>query len=35
MKILPQTGLSNDDAHDIRVFMKSYNEAIKCSREIA
>lgn len=35
MKILPQTGLSNNEVHDIKVFMKSYNDAINCSKEIA
>ena len=35
MIILPQTGLSNDDCHDIKVLMKTYNDAIKCSEEIA
>jgi len=31
----PETGLKEDDIYGIKVFMRSYNDAIRCSNEIA
>ena len=30
-----ESGLSNEDVSQIKIFMSSYNDAIKCSQEIA
>ena len=30
-----ETGLSNEDTKEIKVFMASFNDAIRCSQEIA
>ena len=34
-KLKPDTGLNNDNTYDIKVFMRTYNDAIRCSNEIA
>ena len=34
-KLRPDTGLTDADVLGIKVFMRSYNDAIKCSNEIA
>ena len=33
--IRKESGLSNDDTKEIKVFMASFNDAIRCSQEIA
>ena len=34
-KITPDSGLNSDDVRNIKVIMRSLNDAIKCSEEIA
>ena len=34
-KLKPDTGLTQDNTFNIKVFMRTYNDAIRCSNEIA
>ena len=34
-KVSPKSGLNCDDIVNIKVFMRSYNDALRCSQEIA
>ena len=35
VKLRPESGLNDEDTYNIRVFMRSINDAVRCSQEIA